>query len=167
MNEIFINYRRADSLADAGQLYRELVRHFGEDGVFLDQCGIESGEDFPEVLRKAVTDGGSFSGGHRTPLAGGIFPARRRGITGTTSKSMPHSLPTKFGDAAPYRCDLCFYHFLASLHCLTSIFHRTIMHAFLIIIVIRLLLSMLIKARMIGIVVPPLAVAQLRWVSHT
>lgn len=54
MNEIFISYRHADSFAEAGQLYRELTRRFGEDGVFLDQSGIESGENFPEALRCAV-----------------------------------------------------------------------------------------------------------------
>lgn len=54
MNEIFISYRHADSLAEAGRLYSELARRFGEDSVFLDQSGIESGDDFPEALRLAV-----------------------------------------------------------------------------------------------------------------
>lgn len=48
------NYRHEDSYSETGHLYRALTRHFGEDSVFLDQSGIQSGEDFPEKLREAV-----------------------------------------------------------------------------------------------------------------
>lgn len=54
MNEIFISYRHEDSYSDTGRLYAELTRQFGNESVFLDQSGIQSGENFPEKLREAI-----------------------------------------------------------------------------------------------------------------
>jgi hypothetical protein len=42
---IFICYRRVDSEGYAGRLHDDLVRHFGEEYVFLDLAGIDPGVD--------------------------------------------------------------------------------------------------------------------------
>jgi hypothetical protein len=49
---IFISYRRDDSEGEAGRLYDDLVRTFGDDSVFMDVAGINPGSDF----RKAIDD---------------------------------------------------------------------------------------------------------------
>jgi hypothetical protein len=49
---IFISYRRDDSEGEAGRLFDDLVRSFGEDSVFMDVSGINPGMDF----RKAIDD---------------------------------------------------------------------------------------------------------------
>ena len=49
---IFISYRRDDSEGEAGRLYDDLVRAFGDDSVFMDVAGIAPGLDF----RKAIDD---------------------------------------------------------------------------------------------------------------
>lgn len=49
---IFISYRRDDSEGEAGRLFDDLVRSFGEDSVFMDVAGINPGMDF----RKAIDD---------------------------------------------------------------------------------------------------------------
>jgi TIR domain len=49
---IFISYRRDDSEGEAGRLFDDLVRAFGEDSVFMDVAGINPGIDF----RKAIDD---------------------------------------------------------------------------------------------------------------
>src|SRR5579859_7462419 len=49
---IFISYRRDDSEGEAGRLFDDLVRSFGEDSVFMDVDGINPGMDF----RKAIDD---------------------------------------------------------------------------------------------------------------
>jgi hypothetical protein len=49
---IFISYRRDDSEGEAGRLFDDLVRAFGEDSVFMDVTGINPGIDF----RKAIDD---------------------------------------------------------------------------------------------------------------
>lgn len=54
MNEIFISYRHEDSYSDTGRLYAELTRQFGNESIFLDQSGIQAGEDFPGKLREAI-----------------------------------------------------------------------------------------------------------------
>jgi hypothetical protein len=43
---IFISYRRSDSIKDARALYERLVRDFGEDRIFVDLEGIDPGDDF-------------------------------------------------------------------------------------------------------------------------
>ena len=49
---IFISYRRDDSEGEAGRLFDDLVRTFGDDSVFMDVAGINPGIDF----RKAIDD---------------------------------------------------------------------------------------------------------------
>jgi hypothetical protein len=55
MAGIFISYRRIDSKAYAGRLFDRLSDQFGPDRVFMDvEGGIERGEDYTEVLERAV-----------------------------------------------------------------------------------------------------------------
>jgi hypothetical protein len=49
---IFISYRRDDTEGEAGRLFDDLVRTFGEGSVFMDVAGINPGIDF----RKAIDD---------------------------------------------------------------------------------------------------------------
>jgi hypothetical protein len=49
---IFISYRRDDTEGEAGRLFDDLVRAFGEDSVFMDVSDINPGVDF----RKAIDD---------------------------------------------------------------------------------------------------------------
>jgi hypothetical protein len=49
---IFISYRRDDSQGEAGRLFDDLVRAYGEASVFMDVDGIAPGLDF----RKAIDD---------------------------------------------------------------------------------------------------------------
>ena len=49
---IFISYRRQDAEGQAGRLYDDLARKFGDDSVFMDVAAIEIGRDF----RKAIDD---------------------------------------------------------------------------------------------------------------
>ena len=49
---IFISYRRDDTEGEAGRLFDDLVRSFGDDSVFMDVAGINPGMDF----RKAIDD---------------------------------------------------------------------------------------------------------------
>jgi hypothetical protein len=51
-NAIFISYRRDDSEGEAGRLFDDLTRAFGNDNVFMDVAGISPGVDF----RKAIED---------------------------------------------------------------------------------------------------------------
>lgn len=55
---IFISYRRDDTEGEAGRLFDDLVRAFGEDCVFMDVAGINPGTDF----RKAIDDNVSSCG---------------------------------------------------------------------------------------------------------
>ncbi len=55
---IFISYRRDDSEGEAGRLFDDLVRAFGDDSVFMDVAGIAPGVDF----RKAIDDNVSGCG---------------------------------------------------------------------------------------------------------
>ena len=54
MRAIFISYRREDSEGQAGRLFNDLARHFGEDSVFMDVAGIEAGRDFRLVIDENV-----------------------------------------------------------------------------------------------------------------
>jgi hypothetical protein len=54
MPNIFISYRREDSLGHTGRLFDRLGKHFGKAHVFLDIAGIEPGLDFVEAIDKAV-----------------------------------------------------------------------------------------------------------------
>ena len=54
MPNIFISYRREDSLGHTGRLFDGLGKHFGKTHVFMDIAGIEPGLDFVEAIDKAV-----------------------------------------------------------------------------------------------------------------
>jgi hypothetical protein len=51
---IFISYRRDDSEGEAGRLYDDLVRVFGDASVFMDVAGIEPGTDFRTAIDSNV-----------------------------------------------------------------------------------------------------------------
>src|SRR6266567_430289 len=55
---IFISYRRDDTEGEAGRLFDDLTRSFGENSVFMDVDGINPGMDF----RKAIDDNVSSCG---------------------------------------------------------------------------------------------------------
>jgi hypothetical protein len=52
LGAIFISYRRSDSQGEAGRLFDELVKEFGQQAVFMDVAAIDAGSDF----RKAISD---------------------------------------------------------------------------------------------------------------
>lgn len=52
--DIFINYRREDSRADAGRLYDRLSEHFGAQHVFMDIDDIDPGQNFAQVLENTL-----------------------------------------------------------------------------------------------------------------
>ena len=53
-SRIFMSYRRDDTDYPAAWLFTELVRHFDRDQVFKDVDSIELGDDFVEVITRAV-----------------------------------------------------------------------------------------------------------------
>jgi len=55
---IFISYRRDDTEGEAGRLFDDLTRSFGENSVFMDVDGINPGMDF----RRAIDDNVSSCG---------------------------------------------------------------------------------------------------------
>jgi hypothetical protein len=52
---LFISYRRSDTPGYAGRLYDRLCRYYGEDRVFMDIDSIQPGDDFVDVIEKAVS----------------------------------------------------------------------------------------------------------------
>src|SRR4051812_27579397 len=52
--KVFISYRRADSIAETGRIYDQLVADFGPGAVFKDVDSIPVGSDFPAVIADAV-----------------------------------------------------------------------------------------------------------------
>jgi TonB family protein len=52
---IFVSYRRSDSQGEAGRLFDDLVKHFGEDTIFMDVAAIEAGRDFRKAIEEGVT----------------------------------------------------------------------------------------------------------------
>jgi TonB family protein len=52
---IFVSYRRSDSQGEAGRLFDDLVKHFGEDTVFMDVAAIDAGRDFRKAIEEGVT----------------------------------------------------------------------------------------------------------------
>jgi hypothetical protein len=50
----FISYRREDSAGHTGRLYDSLQERFGQEHVFLDHSGIDSGQNYAEVIENAV-----------------------------------------------------------------------------------------------------------------
>ena len=51
---IFISYRRGETAYPAGWLFDRLVQHFGAVQIFKDVDSIELGDDFVEVITRAV-----------------------------------------------------------------------------------------------------------------
>lgn len=58
MSNIFISYRRSDSIASAGRIRDRLVQHFGRKRVFVDIDDIPYGQDFVKVLEGKVAECG-------------------------------------------------------------------------------------------------------------
>ena len=52
--KVFISYRREDSSGYTGRLYDSLRARFGDDNVFLDVSGIDSGRKFADVIQGAI-----------------------------------------------------------------------------------------------------------------
>jgi len=52
---IFISYRRDDSEGEAGRLFDDLVRAYGDDTVFMDVAGIQPGLDFRKAIDANVS----------------------------------------------------------------------------------------------------------------
>ena len=52
---IFISYRRADAEGEAGRLYDDLVRAYGDSNVFMDVAGIQPGLDFRKAIDANVS----------------------------------------------------------------------------------------------------------------
>jgi TIR domain-containing protein len=58
MRAIFISYRRDDAEGQAGRLFDDLVKYFGQSAVFMDVTGIEPGRDFRRVIDEQVASCG-------------------------------------------------------------------------------------------------------------
>lgn len=54
LGSLFVNYRRNDSEGEAGRLFDELEKHFGEQAVFMDVSGIEPGQDFRKAIDQSI-----------------------------------------------------------------------------------------------------------------
>jgi TIR domain len=52
---IFISYRRDDSEGEAGRLFDDLVRAYGDSSVFMDVAGIQPGLDFRKAIDANVS----------------------------------------------------------------------------------------------------------------
>lgn len=52
---IFISYRRDDTEGEAGRLFDDLVRAYGDTSVFMDVAGIDPGVDFRQAIDKNVS----------------------------------------------------------------------------------------------------------------
>jgi hypothetical protein len=52
--KVFISYRREDSAGYTGRLYDSLRARFGDDNVFVDVSGIDSGRKFADVIQGAI-----------------------------------------------------------------------------------------------------------------
>ncbi len=58
MRAIFISYRRDDSEGEAGRLFDDLVKTFGEASVFMDVAAIQVGRDFRKAIDESVANCG-------------------------------------------------------------------------------------------------------------
>jgi hypothetical protein len=58
MKDVFISYRRSDSLGEAGRLFDALSEHLGHGVVFRDVAGIAPGENFDVALDDALRRAG-------------------------------------------------------------------------------------------------------------
>jgi hypothetical protein len=54
--QIFISYRRQDSIGSTGRLYDRLIDHFTPDKIFMDIDTIPLGEDFLKVIEQAINE---------------------------------------------------------------------------------------------------------------
>lgn len=55
MNEVFINYRRADTLPYVGRLCELLRKQLGDDKVFMNEDGIPYGDKFLQVIAERLS----------------------------------------------------------------------------------------------------------------
>jgi hypothetical protein len=60
MRAIFISYRRNDAEGEAGRLFDDLVREFGDQSVFMDVSTIEAGRDFRKAIDESVATCGAL-----------------------------------------------------------------------------------------------------------
>jgi hypothetical protein len=60
LSGIFVSYRRSDSEGEAGRLFDDLVKHFGEQTVFMDVAAIEAGRDFRKAIEEGVSKCGAL-----------------------------------------------------------------------------------------------------------
>lgn len=58
MRATFISYRRDDCEGQAGRLYDDLIRQFGEGSVFMDVVAIDPGLDFRKVIDNSLSSCG-------------------------------------------------------------------------------------------------------------
>src|SRR5580765_3693162 len=58
MRAVFISYRRNDAEGQAGRLFDDLTRQFGEDAGFMDVATIEAGRDFRRAIDEHVASCG-------------------------------------------------------------------------------------------------------------
>jgi hypothetical protein len=58
MRAIFLSYRREDAEGEAGRLFADLVKYFGDDRVFMDVAAIDPGRDFRKVIDENVASCG-------------------------------------------------------------------------------------------------------------
>jgi Flp pilus assembly protein TadD len=54
--DIFVSYRRSDAAGHARLLHKDLAQFFDAERIFFDRESIESGADFPETLRRGVSE---------------------------------------------------------------------------------------------------------------
>jgi len=58
MRAIFLSYRREDAEGQAGRLFDDLTRYFGDDAVFMDVAAIDAGRDFRRAIDEQVASCG-------------------------------------------------------------------------------------------------------------
>lgn len=58
MRSIFLSYRRDDAEGQAGRLFDDLTRDFGNDAVFMDVAAIDPGRDFRRAIDEQVASCG-------------------------------------------------------------------------------------------------------------
>lgn len=54
MGRVFISYRRDDSAAMCGSIYRELAAYFGREAIFKDVDSLPLGVDFEQYIERDV-----------------------------------------------------------------------------------------------------------------
>jgi hypothetical protein len=58
LRAIFVSYRRSDAEGEAGRLFDDLVKPFGENTVFMDVSTIEAGRDFRQAIDESIANCG-------------------------------------------------------------------------------------------------------------